>query len=167
VNYEEKCHDKERVPRFKREFDVETKKIRIKSKTCGTQKTTTFIKSKDGGPGEDFTLYNPGNCSFPFNYRGVWYSTCITLDDPMCRYWCSVKNDHGYHRKLGSKWAYCNNDCPKEKNGQHDRCKIQNAKKGELTKHFYEDEFGKIVYHENEDQNFIFDYAAYGSEEED
>ena len=168
VNYDEKCHDEKKIPMFKKEFDNKSKNVQIKTKTCGTQNTTTFIKSKDGRPGEEFTLNNPGNCSFPFNYRGVWYSTCITKDDPMCRYWCSVRNDHGYHRKLGSKWAYCNKDCPLPKDRTDDRCNpYKTEKRGELSKHFFQDEFATYVYLENDDPNFIFDYDAYGSEEED
>ena len=169
VNYEEKCHNETRIPMFKKEFDADSKNVQIKTKTCGTQNTTTLIKSKDGGPREDFTLFNPGNCSFPFKYRGVWYSTCITKDDPLCRYWCSVRNDHGYHRKLGSKWAYCNKDCPLPKDKHEDICpgKTQGRGKGGLNKHFFEDEFATYVYLENEDPNFIFDYDAYGSKEED
>ena len=161
VNYEETCRDKKKVPMFHGEFNPNFKAFQRSTKTCGTQNTTTIINSKDGGPGEDFTLYNPGNCSFPFNYRGVWYSTCITKDDPLCRYWCSVRNDHGYHRKLGSKWAYCNKDCPKQPKRMND------CKKGKLKNHFYQDEFATYVYLENEDPNFIFDYDAYGSKEED
>ena len=30
-----------------------------------------------------------------------------------CRLWCSVSNDQGYHRRLGSEWAYCREDCPR------------------------------------------------------
>ena len=147
VEYGENCKNKTKVPRFQKERkDHETKKPEI---SCGTQNTTTTITNHDGKT-EDFILLNPGNCAFPFNYRGTWHETCITEDDPMCRYWCSVQNDHGYHRALGSKWAYCNTDCPKnDKNcgssGKH------------ISPHFYEDEFPTLVLVESEDPNFKFE----------
>ena len=25
-----------------------------------------------------------------------------------------MSNDQGYHRRLGSKWAYCGQDCPRD-----------------------------------------------------
>ena len=31
------------------------------------------------------------------------------------RLWCSIENDQGYHRRLGSKWAYCIEDCPRDR----------------------------------------------------
>ena len=37
------------------------------------------------------------------------------------RLWCSTENDHGYHRRLGSKWAYCGQDCPRDKD---EKCKV-------------------------------------------
>ena len=97
------------LPRFKAEHEKEKANPRPEKieHQCFTRNTTTMVKNRFDGSYEEFTLINPGPCIFPFNYRGEWYSTCIAKDDLVCRLWCSVKNDHGYHRKKGSKWAYC------------------------------------------------------------
>ena len=148
VEYGENCRNKTKVPRFKKEKKHKSVNATL---SCGTQDTTTSIKNREGNL-EDFTLINPGNCVFPFNYRGQWYYNCITKDDPMCRFWCSVRNDHGYHRALGSKWAYCNTDC---KNNNKDHSCEGGAKT--ITSHYYEEEFPTIKYVEREDQNFKFE----------
>ena len=112
-------------PRFYNEHQ-KTPDLPSAGESCQTTNTTTFYKSQTGNM-EEFTLVNPNGCSFPFNYKGTWYTGCIVEDDPFCRkcsdsptsdvtvwcrLWCSVSNDQGYHRRLGSKWAYCREDCP-------------------------------------------------------
>ena len=106
VNNSESCHQKNRVPRFKLEQNKykQTPKGKqmedVKTKTCQTKNTVTFIEDKNEPDGfRMHELKNPPNCIFPFHYRGNWHSECIHIDDHWCRFWCSVKNDHGYHRK--------------------------------------------------------------------
>ena len=108
-NLKEKKKQDQVFPRFKEEHEKELENPRPEEKEhqCLTRNTTTTGKNKLDGTYQEFTLTDPGPCSFPFNYKGEWYSTCIAQDDPVCRFWCSVENDHGYHRKKGSKWAYC------------------------------------------------------------
>ena len=91
VNYTESCltshsGSKELKPRFYKEFQ---KSPTIPPKepaggSCSTTNTTTFFQGADGAV-EQFTLINPANCSFPFNYKGRWYNKCIAVDDPFCR----------------------------------------------------------------------------------
>lgn len=45
------------------------------------------------------------DCTFPFNYKGVWYDTCISQDIPY--YWCSID------QVFQNKYAFCEQPCPK------------------------------------------------------
>ena len=149
VNYNETCDTNETmIPRFEKELEKVQEKPVASKEICGTQNTTTLVKNYEGGADEEFTLLNPGSCSFPFNYRGAWYNKCIANDDPLCRLWCSVRNDNGYHRKLGSKWAYCNKGCSYKRKV----CAV-NGKR--VMPHFYQDEFPTLDYIENDDPKFF------------
>ena len=80
--------------------------------------------------------------------RDKKHTTCITLDDPDCRFWCSTgrpsssylsclaENDGGFHRSRTSLWAHCAKTCSPEEHASEERCK-QPPKTG----HFYQDEF--------------------------
>jgi len=124
-------------------------------KTCGTVNTTTQIRNKITGEWTIFKFVNPPGCKFPFNYKGRWHWKCITFDDPRCRRWCSVKNDVGYHRKRGSKWAYC-------KEESSPACPFLNEECGDQS-HFMEEEISKWEDVENElpDFDWYEEYSHY------
>jgi len=77
------------------------------------------------------------------------YEECTARDDPQCRLWCSVSNDHGHHRARHSRWAYCNTSCPYSKNDKWDDWGC-----GKLEPHFFADEFSTIELASSEDPNF-------------
>ena len=92
--------------------------------------------------------------------RDKKYTTCTSVDDPDCRFWCSTgrsssdlltslsrkeeeknsdlfcpaENDGGFHRSATSLWAHCGTLCPPEESASEERCK------GSLA-HFYQAEF--------------------------
>jgi len=55
-------------------------------------------------------------CQFPFHYKGRVYSSCIVLDDPDARPWCSTKTKFddrsGVHVHVLGHWGHCGNTCP-------------------------------------------------------
>jgi len=163
-NSRQKRKQHQKFPRFKEEHEKEKDNPRPEEieHQCSTRNTTTFVINRFDGDTKEFTLVNPGKCSFPFNYKGTWYSNCIAEDDPLCRLWCSVKNDHGYHRKKGSKWAYCREvGCNMNKSEEEytqigPKCQLE--KHGRAENHFFEWELTRIEYVESEDPNFnIYD----------
>ena len=115
--------------------------------------------------GKSFDIGNQ-KCALPFNYKGKWHRQCIAMDDPFCRgvslllslwcwdvsssmlrFWCSTENDHGYHRRLGSKWAYCSEGCSIERD---EKC----SRKGqEHPPHFIAQEKPSFDYVEYEGEN--------------
>merc|ERR1712048_761912 len=102
--------------------------------SCRTTNTTTYFQGA-AGTVDQFTLFNPANCSFPFNYKGKWHRQCIAMDDPFCRFWCSTENDHGYHRRLGSKWAYCSQDCRRYRK-KKEMCTRKSDSKEKMEPHY-------------------------------
>jgi len=177
VKYSETCKKKGEFPMFIQESVEEKEKGHItprrveRSETCRTTNTTTRVKNKYDGKYSDFSLINPKNCLFPFNYKGKWYTHCIALDDPLCRFWCSIKNDHGYHRKYGSQWAYCKesgcNLTTTDNHGErlsHDvlldagkKPKCTFGRRDDLQNHFYEWENKRFDYIESDDANYEFE----------
>ena len=126
--------------------------------TCATEDTETKFKDPKSKKWKPFVLKNPPNCSFPFNYKGVWRSSCIGTDDPDCRLWCSVKNDFGYHRLEGSQWAWCKPDCPFY---QTPSCRPMIERSRAEVPHFISDEEMKWGWFEQEDPNFDI-YDSFG-----
>lgn len=45
------------------------------------------------------------DCTFPFQYKGVWYDTCTDVDSPG-NYWCSITTIYS------NKKAQCEEKCP-------------------------------------------------------
>ncbi len=66
------------------------------------------------------------DCTFPFQYNGVWYETCIQLDKPFL--WCSIDSVYS------NRYAGCEQQCPlltrrimkKEPNQIHSTCLTPN-----------------------------------------
>ena len=98
--------------------------------------------------------------------RDEKYTTCISLDDPDCRYWCSTgrrtsaisiltpvdhfnlsclaENDGGFHRRTTSLWAHCADSCTPEQHVSEERCKKDARGMQEEnpdTAYFYQHEF--------------------------
>jgi len=49
-------------------------------------------------------------CVFPFNYKGVSYSNCTTVEDT--KLWCSTKTDANDDHISGvDAWGYCDDSC--------------------------------------------------------
>ncbi|CAF0845819.1 unnamed protein product [Brachionus calyciflorus] len=46
------------------------------------------------------------DCVFPFQYKGVWYDTCINVDRTEGIFWCSTDRIFNY------KFAICEQECP-------------------------------------------------------
>ena len=73
----------------------------------------------------------------------------VVGDNVVFRLWCSIENDHGYHRRLGSKWAYCGQDCPRDKD---EKCSNKvNGK--ESHPHYIAQEKPTFDYVEDEENN--------------
>ena len=68
------------------------------------------------------------------------------------RLWCSTENDQGYHRRLGSKWAYCRQDCGREQK----KCKLRSEQSAKvvLDGHFIAQEKPTFDYVEDEENNW-------------
>ena len=172
VNYDETCKKRGEHPWFREEWYKENENTNPRPKTvevsgtCGTLNTTTMVKSRFTDSFEDHHLINPGRCVFPFNYKGTWYDHCIAIDDPVCRFWCSIRNDHGYHRKYGSQWAYCKEagcnmtmmDMSGHRKGPFNEppCYLQKHG-GDPNNHWYEWEMPRHDYIESDDPNFKYD----------
>ena len=101
VNYTEPCgcgdqgcSPKHPKPRFYKEFhkDRIIPPAKLSVRRCGTTNTTTYFQGSAGAV-DQFTLINPPNCSFPFNYKGKWYNKCIARDDPFCRKVLSLQSE--------------------------------------------------------------------------
>merc|ERR1719153_2220406 len=163
-NSRAKKKQEHKFPRFKKEHETEIANPRPMEieHQCWTRNTTTSVKNIFDGTYQDHTLVNPGKCIFPFNYKGTWYSNCIAVDDPMCRLWCSVQNDRGYHRKQGSKWAYCNEaGCNMNKPESEyykigPKCYLEKDNSNKAQNHFFEWELTKVEFIESEDPNFNY-----------
>ena len=44
------------------------------------------------------------DCKFPFQYKGIWYDTCIRTDAPT--FWCSIDS------VFVNRFAFCTQECP-------------------------------------------------------
>ena len=139
-----------RISPFAREREITRIKRppRKPDQSCGTINTTTWVESLN----KTMTLYEPAECLFPFFYNEKWHNTCIADDDQKGAWWCSVKNDHGFHRPWGSKWKYCNSDCPVQI-GVHEN----DIHGGKVQVHYKEDEYANVRYEEFEDENFDYE----------
>ena len=70
------------------------------------------------------------------------------------RLWCSTENDQGYHRRLGSKWAYCRPDCPSDEKETCRRRSDKSGKEATLEAHFIAQEKPTFDYVEYEENNW-------------
>ena len=66
--------------------------------------------------------------------------------------WCSTENDQGYHRRLGSKWAYCRQDCSRDK-GKCRRRSDKSRKDAAVEGHYIAQEKPTFDYVEYEENN--------------
>ena len=83
----------------------------------------------------------------------------------MLRFWCSTENDHGYHRRLGSKWAYCSQDCRRYRK-KKEMCTRKSDSKEKMEPHYIAQEkptFDYVEYEESktEDTLRIYDLIQF------
>merc|ERR1712168_896732 len=48
-------------------------------------------------------------CLFPFIYKDITHSECITTDDPNGQLWCSTKQD-SQNNHIKGNWRHCTGD---------------------------------------------------------
>ena len=64
--------------------------------------------------GEGCLTVTGEQCQFPFIFRGLERTGCITDSDPAGLLWCSTLLDsQGRHVAGGGHWAHCQPDCPR------------------------------------------------------
>merc|ERR1719273_1114605 len=67
---------------------------------------------EDGG-GESCLTVSGEQCQFPFIFRGLERTGCITESDPAGLPWCSTLLDsQGRHVAGGGHWDHCQPGCP-------------------------------------------------------
>ena len=79
----------------------------------------------------------------------VW-SVLIVGETVVFRLWCSTENDQGYHRRLGSKWAYCRQDCSRDQKNCSRGSELENK---DVESHFIAQEKPTFDYVEYEENN--------------
>ena len=75
----------------------------------------------------------------------------VFAENVVFRLWCSTENDQGYHRRLGSKWAYCRQDCSRDQKNCTRRNELE--KKKYVESHFIAQEKPTFDYVEDEENN--------------